>query len=510
MGESFVEVHGGRYRDSVALALFSREVAELPGVSVASVAMGTVMNLERFAALGFELPAHTGPNDLVVAVRAEEESAVEAARDAVATWLRSGGRAHASGDRASRAVPTVRPRTVASAARRNPQATIAVVSVPGAYAFVEAMEALEAGLHTLIFSDGVSVAQEVRLKEEAARRGLLVMGPDCGTAVLGGVGFGFANAVRPGPVGVVAGACSGAQQLLCLLDAAGVGISHCVGVGGRDLTPDVGASSSLRALSLLEEDPATELIVLVGEDPGPALAAEIESHVAAFRTPVILHLLRPDSTDLTTVAAEAVLRCAGAVPDPWPRWLPEDRAPAPGPAGGLLRGLFCGRMSCGEATAVASAVLGPVTSNLRDAAVRGTFEELLTGGGHAIIDWQEERARSGRPHPIIDPTGRAERLAVELADPRTGAVLIDVVLGRGSPADPAAPVIAAIENCAREGRSVPVVVSLVGTAADEQGLDRQGRALAAAGAHVFLSNAQAARHAAGLAAGVLVPAGVGA
>ena len=167
---------------------------------------------------------------------------------------------------------------------------------PGRYAFLEAMDALDAGLSVLVFSDNVPVEQEVRLKEEAGRRGLLVMGPDCGTAVVGGVGLGFANVVRPGPVGLVAASGTGAQQLMCLLDAAGVGVSHCLGVGGRDLSAAVGGRSTLAALDLLAADPATELIVVVSKPPAPEVAEAVRRHAAALGKPVAVRAARPRAT----------------------------------------------------------------------------------------------------------------------------------------------------------------------------------------------------------------------
>jgi FdrA protein len=193
-------------------------------------------------------------------------------------------------------------------------AAVVLVSVPGRLAFVEAMDALEAGAHVMVFSDNVPVAQEVRLKDEAGRRDLLVMGPDCGTAVIGGVGLGFANVVQPGPVSLVAASGTGAQQLLCLLDAAGVGVRHCLGVGGRDLAADVGGRSTLQALKMLDADPGTELIVLVSKPPADEVAEMVTAAAGGLRTPVVLALLGQGSGDLTAAAAKVCEALGAGVP----------------------------------------------------------------------------------------------------------------------------------------------------------------------------------------------------
>ncbi|MCY7372366.1 MAG: hypothetical protein LH461_01480, partial [Spirochaetaceae bacterium] len=273
--QTHIEVRQGAYHDSVTLMQVSRDVTAVDGVLSAQVAMGTELNLELMRGMGFDAPAGTGPNDLVVAMRTTGDALPDAlARldEALVASTRGG-----SGDGLGGGGP--QPRTLFSAVRRSTEPpTLALVSVPGPHAFTEAWSALQAGLSVLVFSDNVPVEAEVRLKDEAAARGLLVMGPDCGTAVVGGAGLGFANAVRPGPVGIVAASGTGAQQLMCLLDGAGVGVSHCLGVGGRDLSGAVGGRSTRAALTLLDDDPATELIVLVSKPPDATVAAEITAY----------------------------------------------------------------------------------------------------------------------------------------------------------------------------------------------------------------------------------------
>lgn len=448
-----VRVRTGVYHDSVSLMRVSRTATALPGVEVAVVAMATELNLGIAAELGFDLPK-AGPADLLIALRGGEADALEAAL-AELDGLLAGLSTPPAGGAAEHPPHTVR------AAAREHAATLALVSVPGPHAFAEALDAVEAGLSVMIFSDNVPVEQEVLLKRRAAELGVLVMGPDCGTAVIGGAGLGFANVLRPGPVGLVAASGTGAQQVACLLDHAGVGVSHVLGVGGRDLSADVGGLSTLRALEALDADPATELIVLISKPPAPEVARAVAETVAKLGTPVVTALLGPGQDDLTT-ATETALRVLGAPVPAWPSW------PAPGTArrhAGGLRGIYSGGTLCVEA-------------------------RLITGSGE-FTDFGDDAYTVGRAHPMIDPTLRLEALAEV---PPGEVVLIDVVLGHGADPDPAATLAPVIAGATARG--VTVIVALVGSEGDPQGLNAQAETLNAAGAAVFTSNAQAAGHAA--------------
>lgn len=489
-----VELRPGAYYDSVALMRVSRTVSDAAGVQAALVAMGTPLNVDLLEELGFAPPAGIGPADLVVALRADDDAALDAARellDAELAALSQQRSAPTAGEAPARSLRTAMTRS---------GATLALVSVPGPHAFTEAMDAVESGRHVMLFSDNVPVGQEVALKDAAAEHGVLVMGPDCGTAHVAGVGLGFANAVRPGRVGIVAASGTGAQQLMCLLDAAGVGINHVLGVGGRDLSADVGGRSTLRALAALGADPGTDLVVLVSKPPAAEVAARVAEAARGLGKPVVDALLGAGRPDLTAVA-EQVLRALGvAVPD-WPRLEPADLSP---PAAGALRGLFSGGTLCDEAMLIATAALGPVRSNIPlrpDLALPAD----LTAPGHVFLDLGDDTLTAGRPHPMIDSTLRLERLAREAADAQVSTVLLDVVLGYGANPDPAAdlaPALAAArETAERDGRRLGVVVSLCGTAGDPQRFDTQAAALRDAGAWVFLSNAAAARHAVALTGG---------
>ena len=465
-----VELRPGAYADSVTLLQVSRAVQGVEGVATAQVAMATPLNLEVLEQMGFTLPASTA-NDMVVAIRLDDAAALDAALAAVDTALT---RTTSRDDGGATQEPH---RTTGAALREAGADALVLVSVPGASATVEAMDALDAGHDVMLFSDNVPVEQEVALKTVAEARGLLVMGPDCGTAVVDGLGLGFANATSPGPVGIVAASGTGCQQLLALLDHAGVGVTNALGVGGRDLSSAVGGRSTHEALRRLDADPAVELVVLVSKPPADDVATDIREFAAALDTPVEIALLGPGQPDLTAAAERVVQRLGHAVPE-WPVSgldRPDHRTATPTSRGDLLHGLFVG-------------------GTLRDEAA------LIAGGEHPMVDFGADELTQGRAHPMIDPTIRLDHLSRVADDPRTGVVLLDVVLGPGAEPDPAAALAPVIRDVVAKG--VPVVVTCVGTTGDPQGLAAQRAALAEAGAEVHLSNARATRRALDLLGGL--------
>ena len=483
-----LEVRPGAYRDSVSLMQVSRRIGEEPGVRSALVAMATDLNLQLLVGMGFVAPDGATPNDMVVAIEADDDDALTAATSVLDGIL---------AERSSRGVGPATdapPRTIRSAADG---ATLALISTPGQFAAADAFEALDAGLDVMLFSDNVPLGQEVALKRAAADRGRLVMGPDCGTAVIAGVGLGFANVVRMGPVGLVAASGTGAQQLMCLLDAAGVGISHCLGVGGRDLSAAVGGRSTLAALGLLAADPMTEQVVVISKPPAADVVATLRDRIGDLGVHVELALLGPGQPTLTETAERVV--CGAGLPWSAPRSWPALHARPR--RQGAVRGLFSGGTLADEARFILSERLGPIRSNTSSDGDLGLPDDL-TGEGHLVIDFGDDRLTRGRPHPMIDNTLRVARILAEGSDPTCAVIVLDVVLGHGAHPDPAAELASAVTQArataAAAGRELAVVVSLTGTPADPQGLDRQALALQAAGASVHLSNAEAARAAADL------------
>jgi FdrA protein len=469
-----ITVHSGHYHDSVRLMQASQVLRTAAGVEEALVAMGTELNLTLLEDLHFdpEQLVGVGPNDLIVAVRAVDEATLATTDQVLEEAL--------AAKRGSSEPTDSPPAHLVETAAATIGANLALISIPGRYAFVEAMGALRAGLHVMVFSDNVSVEHEILLKEEAARRDLLVMGPDCGTSIVGGIGLGFANAVRPGSVSLVGASGTGIQQLTCLLDDAGVGVRHAWGTGSRDLSEAVGGSSTLRGLAALDADPATDVIVVVSKPPATAVATAVRAAAARCSTPVVIAFMEPGST--LEGAANKVLSLLGREPATFTIW----------PAGsgdhrpGLLRGLFSGGTLRDEARFIIEPVIGPLSLT-------------ETTEGSSLVDYGDDVYTEGRAHPMIDQTVRLERLESTVTNNSIGVVLLDVVLGYGANPDPAVELAPVIRTLSEAGMAV--VATLCGSKGDPQGLDYQAGLLQKAGAAVFLSNAAAATRTAELVGG---------
>jgi len=492
----------GTYRDSLLLLSATRSMTERPAVSWASAMMATPAAVEDLDARGFSPGDLAGAdaNTLVLAVcAADDPAAADALERGRATVF-----AAAAAPREESGRPA--PRTVGDAAAALPGANVAVVSVPGPYAAIAAHSALSAGLHVLLFSDNVPLAEELELKERARRLGLLLMGPGAGTAVLAGVGLGFANAVTPGPVGVVAAAGTGAQEVMSLLDRWGIGVSQVIGVGGRDLSAGVGGLMAAEAVRALDADPATEVILLVSKPPDPDVARTVIG--ASRTTPVVAACLGMSAeggrigaallADTLEDGARQAARILGTpVPDTDRDLAPEIEQRAARMAGSrrAVRGFFTGGTLCYEAQVVLTRALGPVYSNIP---LRPALGLPAPAGAHVCLDLGEEEYTRGRPHPMIDPAARTEIMRAEAFGADIAAVLLDVVLGYGSHPDPAGEIA---ETCAEITKGGAAVIAYVlGARADRQGLDRQRRTLRDAGAIVTASAAEAARVAAAVAA----------
>lgn len=487
------------YRDSVVLLRLAETLRDLPGIREAACLLGTPANHGLLAAAGLGTPetARAGPTDLVIAVDAESEVAADSALRAAAGLLAAEAPAMAAGG-------GWRPRTLDGALRQLPGATLVAVSVPGAYAGLEARRALARGRHVFLFSDNVPLAEEVRLKRLAAARGLLCMGPDCGTAYVNGVGLGFANVVPRGRVGLVAASGTGLQAVACHLAGLGEGVSQGIGVGGRDLSAEVGGLMTLAGLAALARDPATALVVLVTKPPAAGVLPRVEAALAATGKPAVACCLGaappadPAACWVATLEEAAIAAAARLRGVPWaPRPFTDPAAvraalaaalAAGRPRGGTVLGLFTGGTLAHEARLV----LGPLV---------GCVEDMPGAPGvHRVIDLGADAFTLGHPHPMLDPLARAARVRAAGSLREVGVLLLDLVLGRGVHRDPAGPLAEAVVDAraaaARDGRALAAVASVVGTADDPQGLRAQVGALAAAGVDVMPSNAQAARLAA--------------
>ncbi|WP_106847722.1 FdrA family protein [Blastococcus sp. Marseille-P5729] len=499
-----IDVRKGVYYDSVTLLRITQAARIADGVTDAQVAMATELNIDLARAMGFEVPEGTTANDLLITLRGADQEAIDRG---IAAFEAALAEAAAAGRAAGGLGSGPAPQTVRSAVNARPDASLVLLSVPGDNVLAEAMDAIAAGRHVMVFSDNVPVDHEIAMKDAAAKAGVLVMGPDCGTAIVGGVGLGFANVLGEhdgDSVGVIAASGTGAQHLTCLLDDAGVDISHVLGLGGRDLSQDVAGRSALQALQMLGEDPETARIVIVSKPPHPEVAAKVTAAAEALDKPVTMILLGQGQPNIT----EGVTTVLGELGRPVPTWQTWNADTITGQAG-ALRGLFSGGTLADEAMLVAGATLGDIRSNipLRDdlalpGEATGSAVPQLSGLGHVVVDLGDDEFTRGRPHPMIDPSVKLDLIAAQAADPEVSVILLDVVLGHCAEPDPSAALAPVIKDAiASADRSLTVVVSLCGTAGDPQDRDRQAQALADAGAAVFASNAQAAATAAAIAAG---------
>ena len=475
-------VRTGFYRDSVALMRSARSLMALPGIEQAGLLVGTDANkqvLREAGILGADGDA-AGPGDVIIALRAADAAAADAAMAEAWRLLEPQRDAVANS-------PPWRPRSLRSALRQTPDANRVMISIAGAFATAQARQALHGGCHVMIFSDNVPLTDEVALKAEAQRLGLLVMGPDCGTAIIAGCPIGFANAVPRGDVGIIGASGTGIQELACLIGNAGGGIAHALGTGGRDLSAEVGGISTLAAFDLLERDPATSQLVLVSKPAAPSTAARLYARAEACTKPVTLCIFGELPSEGARVRHCATLHeTAAAVLG---RGIAAYQGPVRQPhgRGRAIRGLFCGGTLCAEAQLVLRRAGEPVASNVpiagAEPAPRGA--EIST-----LLDLGDDAFTRGRPHPMIDPAQRAEPLARACAEKAVGVVLLDVILGWGSHPDPAGEVVRAL---AQGGVARPVcVASVTGTEADPQVRSLQVEKLLAAGVLVAPSNAEAA------------------
>lgn len=502
-------VRPGEYHDSVFLMRVARDLGSLPGVHDAAAVMGTPANLANLQEAGFGGPglANAGPDDLVLVVRAAEPAAAEAALTRVEGLLdaASGGGSHVAA-----------PHTLDEALALQPDSNLALISVPGEHAAAEAREALRRGLHVFLFSNRVALEDEIALKREAAERGLLLMGPDCGTAMIHGVGIGFANVVRQGSIGVVGAAGTGIQELTSLIHRAGGGVSHAIGTGTRDVSDAVGGATTVAALRALDLDPSTTVLVVVSKPPQPRALRAIEAAAEATSKPVVLCTLGSDHEGRASArvvrartldeAASLALDFAGTpgrlVGEDLPATAPSLAGRPEAPASGLLRGYFAGGTLCYQAQLVLRDAGIPVRSNtpIPGAEPADGYADGDADASHSILDMGTDEFTTGRPHPMIDARYRSERILAAGSDPRVRVILLDVVLGYGAADDPAgdlADAIARARACAAgSGRSLSVIASVCGTDADPQGWAGQVATLEGAGATVAPTAAAAARLAA--------------
>ncbi len=495
------EIRTGAYYDSVILMQLQRSLADLPGVIDAGVVMGTNANqdlLDQSGLLVDEIKAAKA-DDLVIVVKAENDKKALKAIARVDELVA----ARRSRDTAGQ---DFLPKSLESAANMMPDARWTLISVPGRYAAGVSREALRLDKHVFLYSDNVSLEEEIDLKKKGAKKGLLVMGPDCGTAIINGVGLGFANKVRKGPIGMVAASGTGLQQVSVRIHQFGSGLTHALGTGGRDLSSQVGGLTARMALDILDRDPETKVIVLVSKPPDPEAADDLINSARGLSKPVVINFIgyastlhNIDNLHFTTTFDETAAAAVKLATDPEGGEteidLPIDQFKD---GQRYLRGLFSGGTLAYEALLILEYYLPDVYSNV-PINKEYRLENSLISQGHTIVDLGEDEFTVGRLHPMMDHELRIKRLESEAEDPETALIFLDVVLGYGSHPDPAAELVPAIQaarsKAKKGGRYLEVVVLISGTDADPQDMTSQVEQFLETGAQVFHSNDKAVRYA---------------
>ena len=514
----FIKIKEDYYRDSVFLMQLAQKILKKEGIKDSAVMMATESNkaiLKKNGMLTSE--AETAkPNDLIIAVDADNEQDAEAAFDSVFSMLENAGDSSASngdsGEEKSRYI------TIQEAKQLNPASNFSIISVPGIYAAAEARHAINNGLNVLLFSDNVTLQQEIELKKEAIKLGKLLMGPDCGTAIIDGVPLGFANSVRRGEVGIVGASGTGIQEVITLLDKAGYGISQAIGTGGRDLSKDVGGLMMIRGIEILENDPQTRVIVVISKPPAHEVAEKVINRLKACSKPVVLNFLGYTPEKCPTGIRNAVLledvisEVAKSLDEKFNQEIPDfwieknnleriftEQIKKLSPERKYIRGLYSGGTLCDEAQLVLEPIIGKIKSNIpveMDADNRAEDDLYKINGieSHILLDLGDDEFTKGRPHPMIDMSLRKKMILEVARDPQTAVILIDVVLGYGSYDDPAAELSEAVrEALVISDGSLTVIASICGVDADSQSYTASVKKMTDAGAIVMPTNAQAAR-----------------
>lgn len=497
-------VRKNNYYDSVTLMLISKQLKQVEDLDDVSVMMGTPANriiLQEANLLGPEGEA-AGPNDLILAFRAPADIDV----DWVCKQIDDQMGKKATDGATNKAIV----RTSVKAYKEDADSNLAFVSVPGEYAAMEAERALKYGKNVFLFSDNVSIEDESYLKTMAGEKGLLVMGPDCGTAIINGKGIGFANKVKQGDIGLVAASGTGLQEIICLLDAMGLGISHAIGTGGRDLKEKIGAATMLQAIDLLLANDNTRTIVLISKPPSQSVVEKILAKLAGSEKKFVLCFLGstienpPANVTVAITLEDAALKTArlnGKEPilltseGEIALWAEQAKAKL-APTQKYVRALYAGGTLCYETVLVLSKKLGAIYSNipLRKELM---ITDVVLPGQHTAIDLGDDQFTLGKPHPMIDGALRNEYIADVVNDKQTAVLLLDVVIGYGASADPAGELVPAIvkakEAAAAHGNTLSIVAYVCGTSQDEQNKEEQIAKLREVGVLVTKTNAEAAR-----------------
>ena len=503
MATGFV-IRKNQYYDSIFLMGVNHRLSKAAGVQQTAVLMGSEKNKELLADIGVQDPLidAASPNDLIVAVVAETQAAVEAVLGDLDQALQV-----LAGD-----APVSTWRTFEDGLAQKPGANLAVISIPGEYVAREVRKAIDAGLHAFIFSSNVTIEDELELKRSAAQKNLLVMGPDCGTSIIGGAGIGFANAVRKGTIGAIGASGTGLQEFTCQIHNSGLGISHAIGTGTNDVSDAIGGLTTFAALEALEDDPGTKIIAFISKPPGKKMLAKLLARLDGCPKPTICCFLGIDHLPETNKKVKFARTVDEAVQwaiyfeDDGPvvskptltpeefEWVKNERARW-SPKQKYLRGVFAGGTFCYQSQQILQDAGVKVYSNAPlDSRFR--LADPDQSRVHTLVDMGDEHYTLGKPHPMIDGMLRDQRILTESRDPEVAILFLDFILGYNASSDPVGELLDAIIQ-ARDAVSLrcahlTVVASICGTEDDPQDLNFQANLLQEQGFYVFHSNARAA------------------
>ncbi|WP_102410005.1 hypothetical protein [Beduinella massiliensis] len=503
MSRLYVHIYPNGYRDSIQLLLATSVMMEQTGITSANFAMGTEGGKCIFKALGMESKTidDAKTSDLIAAAFCDSEEVFEAALSqafaALTQKQAKGGGVH----QAYRSLETAR--------REHPEAQVCMISIPGEYAKAEAMRALNAGMHVILFSSHISPQDERELKETAREKGLLCMGPDCGVVNLDGAAFLLASITNRGPFGLCGATGVGIQHVGALLHAAGSGVSQIIGTGGGDLRQPVGGISMMMGIDALEADPQTKYILLVSRKPGQETLQTVLQRVEQCKKPVVIYFMGCDAApieaagaiyanNLDDVAVQA-LRLIGEElalqTDEEITALAEKAAQGMAPQQKYVRGLFTGGTYCDEAMRTMRERIGPIYSNC-PLTPDMMLKESTKSRENTCVDYGEDEFTLGKPHPTMEPSIRCPHILREAEDPTTAVLLLDFIFAAAAHPDPVGVVLQKIKEAMAlaqsRGGKLAVVASVCGTDADFQNLAQEKQMLSEAGVYVCDTNYRAA------------------
>ena len=502
----------GEYFDSVSLMLIAKKISELEIVLDSAAVMGTPENksmLQTSGLLTDELQ-NAGDMDLMIAYKCNTQNESNLITQKINEFLKKSGDTDTSSG-------SQNPSSLESALKILPDANLVMISVAGKYAGDEAMKALQNGLNVMLFSDNVSIEKEIELKKFAKEKGLFVMGPDCGTAIINGVPLAFANVVNHGNIGIVAASGTGLQEVSCLISNSGCGISQAIGTGGRDVKKDVGGIMFLEGIKALAEDKNTEVILLVSKPPADEVITKIVELINEIEKPVVgiflnasAELLKDSKINTAKTLEEGAMLAIAYSQKKNSKEvskrinareielnkIAENESAKLNAGQKYLRALFSGGTFCDETQMFFQKMLEEVFSNTPVGKVK-KLKDIWKSEKHTIVDLGDDDFTVGKPHPMIDYTTRNKRILAEANDPETAVILLDIVLGYGSNMDPIAEILPVLKEVkkitSRQKRYLPIVCSVTGTEKDPQNRTTVATALEADGVLVLESNAAASK-----------------